>query len=689
MIRVGTVLLLLAWQRVVAEAASAGEARTWVYDDARNPWSGRAVASADDGRIDAVRAFVDRTTQIFDAPDDISLETLLQMETALHEHFRALMEAAPADADETIELHASLQDLMELIASERRYIKAHPSAPLSDAFVDIHDDLLAHGYDATTFESWVAVATTEVEPAVAYAQIAQYLLLEPNAKAHPLTSLKRVHGFLAQAPTLASTQVLHALLALAFNDTDPSAVDAAEAAIRLHAPEDYVARMVLAERLWTQQWAAKRDDEALCDHVVALYYTSAEESVRDLADGVEPEPMEGSLRLSQLWMQGSQTNAYFGEVPENGLEALDYYQSLAHGGDAYLSAEAAHRLGEMHFFGDANVPADAAAARPFFERAAAGGIPHALANLGLMHAHGLGVKQNSSAAVDLFTQAAELGFAQHGLGVVYWNGDALVPRNVTRAVTHFEAAIDLEYFEAHQYLGAAYLDGVGVPRNVTRAFEHFMAASVKAPSRQSLFNVGVLYYQGSGVQQSCESALRHFRAVALRRDLPGFSVRHAIDSFVAGDATRALVEHLLLAQLSHVDAMVNAAFQLEKRLGDPWVPRPLETALRWYEHAAEQHNDSEALRQLGQCHEAGWADLCAPNASQALQYYHAASGDAEALYHAGWLHLAAADWRAARDAFAKCRAFAFPHHAPCVAPGTALDAWSLLHDLAAWWSTLW
>jgi TPR repeat protein len=78
----------------------------------------------------------------------------------------------------------------------------------------------------------------------------------------------------------------------------------------------------------------------------------------------------------------------------------------------------------------------------------------------------------------------------------------------------FQEAADLGFIEAHNYIGAAYLDGIGVPaKNETKAFEHFSIAAAENLSRQAMFNVGVLYYRGIGTNQSCELALRQFREV--------------------------------------------------------------------------------------------------------------------------------------------------------------------------------
>ncbi|RHY87927.1 hypothetical protein DYB31_006032, partial [Aphanomyces astaci] len=123
------------------------------------------------------------------------------------------------------------------------------------------------------------------------------------------------------------------------------------------------------------------------------------------------EPM---VRLSETWM-GMHAEDML-DVPANGMDALDYVRSLALGGNP----EAVHRLGEMHFFGDAQagLPANPAEALRHFEEAAANGVAHSLANLGLMYANGMGVEANPERAVQYFQQAADQGnaFAVNGLG---------------------------------------------------------------------------------------------------------------------------------------------------------------------------------------------------------------------------------------------------------------------------------
>nr|AIG55633.1 secreted protein [Thraustotheca clavata] len=702
---VGKALVAFAQEGIEAVAkASSNSPQEWTSDDERNPWAGHITSetSTSNSRFDAVRAFVDRAMQLFNAPEAIAPETLVVMETTLLEHFHALLDLMQVDgdatvvenlADEVLELHASLQDILDLITSERKHEKGTDSHKLSEPFMGLHSKLLQRGYQASTFKKWAQSAEKESNPAAAYGEIAQYLMFEPNAIAYPLTSLNEVNMYLDKAIAVPTYNILKTLSTFAMDST-PEELTLGEETIRNNANSDFIARMVLADRLWTKKWTSEfsNTDEQLCEEVLGYYYKCADDSIQDLLDTGGEQEMEVNLRLSYEWMHPGQANEFFGEVPEDGLEALDYYQTLTQGGDELMSAEAAHRLGEMHFFGDthAGVAADASAALQYFQRAADSGIPHAQANLGLMYANGLGVPRNATKALKYFELAAKQdnGFAVNGLGFLYWTGGDGIERNATLAVELFERAVKLEFYEAHNYIGAAYLDGAGVEKNTTKAFEHFKLASELTRSRQALFNVGVLYYKGTGVARSCTHALKRFREVAFRKEvLPRFSVRHAFDSYTAGDTTRSLLENLLLAQLGHVDAQVNAAFLLEQRRPSFLEPSKA-AALQWYKHAALYANDSESMRKIGQCYDEGWDDLCPKNSTLALDYYKSAGelGDAQAWYLVGYLSWTLdGNWTAAHEAFGKCKSSGFPLNMPCLLPSSILDVWEIITEITTWW----
>ncbi len=85
--------------------------------------------------------------------------------------------------------------------------------------------------------------------------------------------------------------------------------------------------------------------------------------------------------------------------------------------------QACFELGDRLLTGD-GFPADAARARPLFEKAAEGGIADAWFRLGKIYHEGLGVDQDYAKAFDYYVQAAKRGVpeAQHNVGAMLVSG---------------------------------------------------------------------------------------------------------------------------------------------------------------------------------------------------------------------------------------------------------------------------
>ncbi|ETV90262.1 hypothetical protein, variant [Aphanomyces invadans] len=436
------------------DAAKRRTIDVWVYDDARNPWDGKIVAIAADAQetLDTIQEFLTTSThRVHDG--DLDLVALASIETALYEHFYTLVDLAKdmeytmssesmkSTAARIFELNGSMQDLLNLVSKQRKVASGrHSSASaatdpyaLSDPFLDMYDELVDMGYSPAAFERWLELAASEASPGTAYEAIATYMLFQPQDTAVYPLNLSAALDLLERAGT-ASAKVLQTIVRMAvFQNQIASAASTADALLRTHAATNFLARMVLAARLYSHAAAPLTDDDP-CEEAVAYYYTSAEDSVQDMIDsGGEKENYEPMLRLSEAWMGMHRSSDDLLEVPLNGMDALDYVRSLALGGNP----EAVHRLGEMHFFGDAQAglaPNPIEALR-HFEEAAANGIAHSMANLGLMYANGMGVDPNPERAVQYFQQAADQGnaFAVNGLGYMHWTGQG-VAKNSTKAV---------------------------------------------------------------------------------------------------------------------------------------------------------------------------------------------------------------------------------------------------------------
>ncbi|OQR84567.1 hypothetical protein ACHHYP_13239 [Achlya hypogyna] len=125
-------------------------------------------------------------------------------------------------------------------------------------------------------------------------------------------------------------------------------------------------------------------------------------------------------------------------VDKNVPEALQWYTKAAESGDMHAKS----LLGDWYFNGDYGVPVDRARGLALRMEAASAGIPHAMFNMGCLHAEGaadVGVERNDIVAFQLFQQAAMKG---HGLAImnvaVMLRDGVGVSRNVQVARTWLE-----------------------------------------------------------------------------------------------------------------------------------------------------------------------------------------------------------------------------------------------------------
>lgn len=108
----------------------------------------------------------------------------------------------------------------------------------------------------------------------------------------------------------------------------------------------------------------------------------------------------------------------------------------------------------------------------------------AMFNIGVLHAQGLGVKQDPAAAVDWYRKAADRGYApaQFNLGASYHNGQG-VERDDELAASWWQLAADQGEVQAQYHLAVLYLEGRGVSRDDTTARYFLEQAARQGDSR--------------------------------------------------------------------------------------------------------------------------------------------------------------------------------------------------------------
>ena len=108
------------------------------------------------------------------------------------------------------------------------------------------------------------------------------------------------------------------------------------------------------------------------------------------------------------------------------------------------SEDACSALGAIYAKGNTSVPADAARAAQFFERACRAGISRGCHNLGVFYRDGTGVAKDPQRALRFFVRACEGGLAVGCAG----SADVLEPTDRTKAISFYARACGGGYAEA-------------------------------------------------------------------------------------------------------------------------------------------------------------------------------------------------------------------------------------------------
>ena len=147
-------------------------------------------------------------------------------------------------------------------------------------------------------------------------------------------------------------------------------------------------------------------------------------------------------------------------------------------------------------------------------KAAQKGFSEAQNNLGLMYAHGIGVKQDDAQAVYWYRKAAEQDHsdAQCNLGWMYVNGLG-VKEDQAQAVYWNRKAAEQDHADAQFNLGVIYESGWGVKIDLAEAvYWYRKAAEQDHPGAQ--FNLGLIYAQSLGEKQDYAQAAYWYRKAA-------------------------------------------------------------------------------------------------------------------------------------------------------------------------------
>ncbi|KAG2208222.1 hypothetical protein INT47_006077 [Mucor saturninus] len=215
---------------------------------------------------------------------------------------------------------------------------------------------------------------------------------------------------------------------------------------------------------------------------------------------------------------------------------------------------------------------DYSLALEWFMKAAANGKKSAMYEIGMMYLNGEGVRKQDDLACQWLTRSAELGYlsAQLCLGIFYY--ETSISCDYKQAMHWFQNAADVYShrrkkqlkgcYVAQYYIGIIYLRGHGVYVDYELALQWF-AKSAKNGYFLGKFELSLMYFKGQGVPKQEKLAVQWLTD---------------------------------LADLGHVESQVElGCIHLQETL----TFCDFETAMGWFQKAANNNNNAQAQFNIG------------------------------------------------------------------------------------------
>lgn len=263
-----------------------------------------------------------------------------------------------------------------------------------------------------------------------------------------------------------------------------------------------------------------------------------------------------------------------------------------------LSKDNAEELFQQgyNYYNGIGVKRDYAKAVECYTKAANMGFANAQSNLGLCYENGYGVPQSYSEAVKWYTKAAEQGnsVAQSNLGLCYDNGRG-VAKSYTEAVKWYTKSAEQGNAAAQCYLGYCYYHGNGVAKSYTEAVKWYTKSAEQGFARAQC-NLGYCYNHGNGVPQSYTEAVEWYTKAAEQGNASAqfnLGYCYAYGNGVPQSYTEAAKWYTKAAEQGDASAQNNLGFLYQNGNG---VPKSIDKARELYQKAAAQGEEGAKRR---------------------------------------------------------------------------------------------
>jgi TPR repeat protein len=199
---------------------------------------------------------------------------------------------------------------------------------------------------------------------------------------------------------------------------------------------------------------------------------------------------------------------------QRGLYATAFREAMARIGRDPDDAPAMTLVGELHNQG-LGLRQDPEKAAEWYRLAAKRGDAHALASLGLMAMDGRGMDKNLEQGKAWLEEASARGepAASYNLALLLLSRSA--PDDLARVIELLRQSAEAEIGDAQHALGVLYLSGRGVSRDPVEAARWFLRAVLNGSAAGEV-EYAILLFNGEGVPQNEALAARSFRRAAAR-----------------------------------------------------------------------------------------------------------------------------------------------------------------------------
>ena len=260
-------------------------------------------------------------------------------------------------------------------------------------------------------------------------------------------------------------------------------------------------------------------------------------------------------------------------------------------------------------------------------------------DLGDMYYHGLGVKQNYSAAFGWFSKAADEGnsAAMYNLGCMYYNGMGVAEEDRRTAIEWYKKAAEKGNSDAMYELGRIYYygEGVGGISNYRAATAWYEKAAEKG-HRDAMYELALMYYTGLGGKCDHRAAMAWYEKAAVKGDTDAMKALGKMyekgEGIEKPDYRKALIWYERAAEKGENSVLFTLGSMYRDGRG---VEKPdCRTAMVWYERAAEKQSSISvyAMNTLGDMYRQS-EGIERPDYRAAMAWYEKAAkkGDTDAM----------------------------------------------------------